>query len=237
MALDQEALRTITKQLVGNRTSATIDDTYYNARILSGYRRLCTYQGPVRSPGMAQPQMRKLGFFELQHRQARTIDETQVGNFITPDPSSDVVTVMDIYDRTNNRGLDRRGLRELLSRDPDALGVPRVWCPAGQDGVVGYYVDRVPETSSQAIDVYEYVYKYPLPLANDIASPVIPDVWHIAIAYAAAAEAALLFDMPEKHTELEGKFMDFIAERKSPIEESDHGGLAGNRRWTPIGRR
>jgi ABC-type glycerol-3-phosphate transport system substrate-binding protein len=95
----------------------------------------------------------------------------------------------------------------------------------------------VPALAADEIDVYEYVYKYPTALASGSATPVIPDVWHIAIAFAAASEAAMLLDMPEKHSELEGKFVGYIAERKSPIEESARSGLAGSRRFTPIGMR
>jgi len=225
-------------QAVGNRTSANIDTAWYNARVLSGYRRLCTFQGAVQSPGLRQPQQRLLGFFELEDRQARSLTTALTSNFVTPSPATDVVTVVDLYDRTNNRGLDRRARRELLTRDPDGTGRPRAWCPAGQGGVVGYYIDRVPLTSAtDDIDVYEYVYKYPSAMATDISVPVIPDVWHIAIAYAAGAEAALLLDMPEKNAELEGKFIAFISERQSPMEEAAKSGLAGSRRFTPIGRR
>ena len=237
MALTKADLRTLTKQLVGNRTSTTVTDSWYDDRVTSGYRRLCTFQGTVNSPGLRQPQMRRLGFFELQDRQARTLDTTLTSNFITPSPATNVVTVTDIYDRTHDRGLDRRALRELRTRNPDATGIPRTWCPAGQGGVVGYYVNQVPAVTADNINVYESVYKYPAILATDGAVPVIPDVWHIAIAYGAASEAAMLLDIPEKHTELEGKFIGFIAERKSPIEESARSGLAGSRRFTPIGMR
>jgi hypothetical protein len=237
VAFTKAQLRTLTKQLAGNRTSATIIDSWYDDRVTSGYRRLCTFQGAVQMPGLRQPQQRRLGFFELQDRQARTLDTTLTSNFITPSPSTDVCVILDIYDRTHNRGLDRRSRRELLTRDPEATGIPRTWCPAGQGGVIGYYINQVPSVTAQNINVYEYVYKYPTALATDGTSPVIPDIWHIAIAYAAASEAAILMDNPEKHTEMEGKFISFISERKSPMEESAHSGLAGSRRFTPIGSR
>lgn len=237
MALTKANLRTLAKQLVGNRASATITDSWYDDRVYSGYRRLCTFQGTVNSPGLRQPQMRRLGFFELQDRQARALDTTLTSNFVTPSPATDIVTVTDVFDRTHDRGLDRRSLRELRTRDPDKNGIPRTWCPVGQGGVIGYYVNQVPLVSTDNINVYEYVYKYPAALATDGTIPVIPDVWHIAIAYAAASEAALLMDISEKHTELEGKFISYIAERKSPIEESAHSGYAGSRRFTPIGMR
>lgn len=237
MSLTKADLRTLTKQLVGNRTSTTIDNTWYDARVLSGYRRLCTFQGMVTSPGLRQPQLRRLGFFELQDRQARSLTIALTSNFVTPSPATDVVTVVDVFDRTHDRGLDRRSLRELRTRNPDATGIPRTWCPVGQGGVVGYYVNCVPSTTAEEIAVYEWIYKYPTALATDGATPVIPDVWHIAIAYAGASEAAMLLDSPERHAELEGKFTGFIAERKSPIEEAAHSGLAGARRFTPIGSR
>jgi hypothetical protein len=237
MALTKADLRTLTKQHLGNRTSTNIDDTWYNARVLSGYRQLCTFQGYVQAPGMRQPQMRRLGFFELQDRQARSLTTALTSNFVTPSPATNVVTVTDIYDRTNNRGLDRRGLRDIMIRDPDATGRPMIWAPAGEGGVVGYYIDRRPGVVGDNIDVYETVYKYPADFASDVATPVIPDVWHVAITYAAAAEGALLLDMPEKHTEMNGKFAEFIAARKSPIEQAAFSGLAGQRRWTPIGAR
>jgi len=241
MAFTRAQLVTLTKQLTGNRTNAaTLTDSWYQDRVTSGYRRLCTFQGAVNAPGLRPPQQRRLGFFELQDRQSRTLDSTLTSNFVAPSPATDVVTVVDVYDRTHDRGLDRRALRELRTRDPDARGIPRTWCPAGQGGVVGYYINAVPTstlTTVDAIVVFEYVYKYPTALAADGTTPVIPDVWHIAIAYAAASEAALLLDIPEKHTELESKFLGYIAERKSPIEESAHSGLAGSRRFTPIGMR
>jgi len=241
MAFTRAQLVTLTKQLTGNRTNTSnLTDSWYQDRVTSGYRRLCTFQGAVNAPGLRQPQQRRLGFFELYDRQARTLDSTLTSNFVAPSPATDIVTVTDIYDRTHNRGLDRRSLRELRTRDPDGTGLPRTWCPAGQGGVIGYYIDRVPTsllTTVDAIDVHEWVYKYPTALAADATVPVIPDVWHIAIAFAAASEAAMLLDIPEKHTELEGKFLGYIAERKSPIEESAHSGLAGSRRFTPIGPR
>ena len=242
MALTKADLRTLTKQLVGNRVSATIDSTWYDTRVQSGYSRLCTFQGLVNAPGMKQPTMRRLGFFELQDTQSRSIGIAPVSpvitsNFITPSPATNVCVITDIYDRTHDRGLDRRGMRELRTRNRDATGIPRLWCMAGQGGVIGYYVDRIPALVADNIDVYEYVYKYPTALATDGVAPVIPDVWHIAIAYAAASEAAELLDMAEKHAELESKFLGYIAERKSPMEEAAHSGLAGTRRWTPIGMR
>lgn len=241
MAFTRAQLVTLTQQLTGNRTNTSnLTASWYQDRVTSGYRRLCTFQGTVNAPGLRQPQQRRLGFFELQDRQPRTLDNTLTSNFVTPSPATDVVTVTDVYDRTHNRGLDRRALRESRTHDPDATGIPRTWCPAGQGGVVGYYINQVPtsaSTSVDAISVFEYVYKYPTVLASDSAVPVIPDVWHIAIAFAAASEAAMLLDMPEKHTELEGKFLGYIAERKSPIEESAHSGYAGARRFTPIGMR
>lgn len=238
MALTKADLRTIVKQMTGNRTSATIDDDWYDARVYSAYRRLGTFQGSVTSPGMRQPQMRRLGFFELQDRQARSLEfGTITTNFITPDPDDDVCVVTDIFDRTHDRGLDRRALRELRTRNPDATGIPRTWCPAGEGGVVGYYVNQIPGDATQDIDVYEWVYKYPPALATDSDVPIIPDPWHIAIAYAGGSEAAMLLDMPEKHTELEQKFLGYIAERKSPMEEAGRSGLAGSRRFTPIGMR
>jgi len=242
MALSKAELRALTKQLVGNRTSVNIGDPWYDSRVYSGYRRLCTFQGNVTSPSLKQPTLRRLGFFELQDRQERSIGVDPISppntsNFITPLPTTDICVVTDIYDRTHNRGLDRRSLRELRTRDPDKTGIPRTWCPVGQDGVVGYYVNQIPAVATDNIDVYEWVYKYPAALATEITHPVIPDAWHIAIVYAAASEAAMLWDMPEKHSELEQKFLGYIAERKSPMEEAAHSGLAGARRFTPIGPR
>jgi hypothetical protein len=241
MAFTRAQLVTLVKQLTGNRTNTSnLTDSWYQDRVTSAYRRLCTFQGAVQAPGLRQPQQRKLGFFELEDRQSRTLDSTLTSNFVTPSPSTDVVVVTDLYDRTHDRGLDRRSLREIRTHNPDATGIPRTWCPAGQGGVVGYYINQVPTsllTTVDAIVVYEYVYKYPTALAADATTPVIPDVWHIAIAFAAASEAALLLDMPEKHTELEGKFIGYIAERKSPMEEAARSGLAGSRRFTPIGMR
>lgn len=238
MALNKGELRAETKRLVGNRTATDLDDDWYDARVLSGYRQLCTFQGYVQSPGVRQPALRRLGFFELQDRQARSLSfGVQTTNFVTPDPATDVVTVVDVYDRTNNRGLARRPLRDLLMRDPDGTGRPTFWCPAGQGGVVGYYIDKFPGSADDDIDVYEYVQKYPTALASDTTNPVIPDVWHFGIALCAAVEAAQLLDMPEKATEMTSAFEKFIAARKSPIEESGFSGRAGQRRMVIVGDR
>ena len=239
MAFTRAQLVTLTKQLTGNRTNTSnLTNSWYQDRVTSGYRRLCTFQGSVNAPGLRQPQQRRLGFFELQDRQARDLNFGVITtNFITPSPATDVVTITDVYDRTHHRGLDRRALRELRTRNPDQTGIPRTWCPAGQGGLVGYYVNQIPGSAADNINVFEYVYKYPTALVSDSTVPIIPDVWHIAIAFAAASEAAMLLDIPEKHTELESKFIGYIAERKSPIEESAHSGLAGARRFTPIGMR
>ena len=182
---------------------------------------------------MVQPQFRILRFFELEQRSARAIS-AGTSNFITP-TASNVCVVTDIYDRTNDRGLKRVNTREMRRYDPDATGVPRYWRPAGDAGTIGYEVSPYPAAASSAIDVYEYTYNYPASLVNATDSPVIPAAWHPAIWMAAAAEAAEILDIPEKSQEMEARFVGFIAERKSPREESAYTGRAGARSNIMVG--
>jgi len=221
------------KQVVGNRTSTAVNDAWYTDRINSGYRRLCTFQGPVTRPGMSQPQFRVLRFFELERRDARSL-ATATTNFVTP-TASNVVYVVDIYDRTNNRGLKRSSKRELRRFDPDEGGTPRFWSPAGNAGTVGYEIYPYPTATTDAIDVYEYTYVYPTALASATDTPVIPEAWQPAIWMAAAAEAASLLNIPEKSQEMETRFTGFIAERKSPREEAAYSGRAGARTNIMVG--
>ena len=236
MALTKADLRTLTKQLVGNRTSTTIDDTWYDTRVYNAYRRICTFQGPVQGPGIKQPSFRRLGFFELQSRDTRSLTTALTSNFVTP-IATNVVTVLDVYDRTNNRGLSAMNISDVRASDPDSTGRPTKFCPGGQGGAVGYWIDRVPASSTDNIDVYEYSYLYPTALVADGDYPIIPDPWHQPIAYAAASEAASLMDMPDKAQELEQRFISYIAERKTPMEEAGYKGLGGARRFSIIGSR
>jgi hypothetical protein len=192
---------------------------------------------------MRQPAKRRLGFFELQARTVSSITTAATSNFVVPAaevavPGS-VVTILDIYDSTNNRGLGTMSMADARSNDPDAVGRPTRFVPAGNapGSAVGYYIDRRPSVVTDNIGIYEYTYNYPDAIAGDGDSAIIPDPWHMAIAYAAGAEAAILLDMPEKAQELEGRFLAIVAERKSPMEEAGYRGIGGARRYSTIGSR
>lgn len=223
----------LTKQALGGRDTGLMDDPWYTERINSAYARLCTFQGQVLSPGMRQPQFRVIRFFELYRDDDRTIASSGTTNFITPTTSEEVVYVDSVYDLTNDRPLKVRASRWMKDRNPDSLGIPRQWVPGGRQGVTGYYVFPRPSTSSDEISVRETTYVYPDELSG-AEVPVIPKAWHAAIWPAAAAEAALLIDWPEKESEMEARFMKFLAERRSPVEES---GAAGGRRHFTVGGR
>lgn len=235
MALTKAELRTLTKQMVGNRASATLTDAWYDTRVFDAYRRLATFQGQVPGPGARQPTYRRLRFFELQARTSRTLTTALTTNFVTPSDTNACV-VVNVYNATDNVPLQLESLAGMQNFDPDGTGKPRFWCPAGQGGTVGYYIDKRPGSSSDEISVYEYTYNYPGAFAGDSSTPVIPDAWHMGIVYAAAADAARLIDIPEKADELEAKFMQFISERKSPVEEAGYA-RGGSRRSTVIGTR
>jgi hypothetical protein len=234
-------LRTATKHAMSNRTATTgvvINDAWYTDRVNSGMRRLCSFQGMVTRPGMKQPQFRVLRFFELESRVVRPIDTTATSNYILPaiadsnflDPPRGVAAIIDVYDRTNARGLNRVSRREMMSLNPERTGRPRRWCPFGQDGQLVYAIDAIPATTSDEIEVYEWTYLHPVAMTDDDESPVIPEAWHVPIWYAAVAEAATLVDWPDRAQEYESKFMSYVAERKSPHEEADVSGYAGARR-------
>lgn len=240
MALTKADLRNLVKQAVGNRTATsgtTIDNTWYDARVYSGYRRLVTYQGPVTAPGMRQPQMRRLQFREFERRTASSLTTAGLTtNFVTP-VETGVAYVTDIYDTTNNKGLDRVSEREIRRLDPDEAGVPRLWCPGSVSGTVGYYIWPRPQTTGDDINIHEYTYVYPAALSGDSDTPAIPDTWHLGIVYASVSEAAMFLDMPEKSAEAEQQFQAFIAQRRTPMEDESYAGYAGTRNHIPIGTR
>lgn len=233
MALTFTALKDRVKQVLGNRTSTNVSDTWYGDRVNSAYSRLCTFQGMVSRPGITQPQFRILRFFELERRDTRTLSAATT-NFVTP-TATDTCVVLDVYDRTHDRGLKRTSTREMRRLDPDATGTPRYWRPAGNAGTIGYEVYPYVAASADAIDVYEHTYTYPVALASATDTPVIPAAWHPAIWMGAAAEAAELLDVPEKAQEMEARFIGFISERKSPREEAAYSGRAGARSNVAIG--
>lgn len=237
MALTKANLRTLVKQLLGNRTSTAINDAWYDTRVQNGYRRVCTFQGVVSAPGARQPQNRQLYFFELEDHSTRSISTGLSSNFVTPTIAAtrSVYAVMNLYDTTNKLALDPMNEREFLSRAPLQAGRPRRWFPGGQGGVIGYFIDALPSSSSDVISVYETTYLYPASMATDNDAPVIPDEFHQAIAYLAASEGALLMDMPEKAREMESEFMTYVAAIRSPGELSGQRGRGGARRYTPIG--
>lgn len=229
-------LRTATKQALGNVSSTTVTDTWYDSRVYSAYRRLCTFQGQVTRPGSVQPQFRVLRFYELEQRSSRALNTSLAENFVTPN-SSNVFSILDIYDRTNDVPLRRMSRREWLALDPDDTGTPTRWHPGGKSGYMGYYIDKRPSAGdgSEDITVYEYTYQYPATLTLDTTEPIIPLEWHPAIWYGAVAEGAQLLDDSEKAAEYEALFIKFIAERKTPHEEAMTG-YSGGRRYIPIGR-
>lgn len=232
-AYTYEELVALAKQAMGGRNTGLMTDAWYGDRINAGYARLATFQGPVQAPGMSQPQMRVLRFFELYFTDDRTITSGLSTNLITPVATADkVVCVDNVYDLTNDVHLRRKSRRYIDRRNPQGTGRPREWAPGG-DGGAGYYVYPIPGDASDEISVRETTYQYPDELTAG-ETPVIPAAWHTAIWLAAAAEAALLIDWPEKENEMENRFMRFIAERRSPVEES---GAGGGRRYFSVGGR
>ena len=232
--LTSDELVAATKQAVANQDTGLYTSAWYLARVNSGYARLTTFQGLVLAPGMRRPQFRALRFFELYADNDRALTTTLFtsSNFVTPTATSaQVVYVDNLYDRTNNKPLERKSIRYMNSRDPEATGVPRVWCPGGK-AATGYYVYPIASVTAEEINVRERTYQYPSALAAGSGTPVIPPTWHAAIWLAAAAEAASLMDWSEKAAEMEQRFMAFIAERRSPVEES---GAAGGRRHFNVG--
>ena len=227
-------LRAAVQQALGNRSSTTVDDDWYDTRVLSGYKQLVTYQGLVQRPGIKQPQFRVLRFPQLEDRMTRSLSSSLTSNFVANQAT--VLLVEDVFDRTNNRGLDRESERRIRQLDPDENGVPRRWEPSSEAGVDGYYIYPYPSDSADDIDVYEYVITEPV-LATDGTSPVIPDEWHQAIVHLAAAEAAVLFDMPEKALEHRTLFTAIVAGLQAPNELRSTAGMAGNRRRIRVGQR
>ena len=230
-------LLALVKQSVGGRNSGLMTDAWYITRLNSAYSRLCTFQGVVMAPGMRRPQFRVIRFYELYE----DVDHTLVigtDNFIevldglTADS---VVYVDNVYDRTNDRPLKREAIRYMNSQNPDDLGIPRRWCPSGNHGSTGYFIHPHPGVTNDVITVRERTYNYPPELVDatpEIQNPIIPGAWHKGIWLAAVAEVADIIDWPEKSAEFEQKFMKFLAERRSPVEEA---GAAGGRRHFTVG--
>ncbi len=223
-------LKTATKQALGQRASTNITDAWYGERVNNAYRRLSTFQGLVRAGSAARPSFRVLRFHELETTVDHDITAALTSNFVSL--NSTVFAIQNLYDLTNKRPMRRRGRREIERRDPTTPGIPYAWSPGGQTGVVGYYIYPKPADSSQEITIREYLYLYPVALVAAGDTPVIPLEWHQAIWHAAAAEGAFLLDWPERHEEMEQKFMTFIAERRAPGEENDAG---GGRRYFIVG--
>lgn len=179
-ALTYEDLLALTKQAVGGRTGGLLTDAWYGDRINSGYARLATFQGPVQAPGMSQPQMRVVRFFELYQNDDRTISTGLTTNFIVPIATADRIVALDnIYDLTNERELRRKARRYMNRRNPAATGTPREWAPGGDNGP-GYYIYPIPGTSGDVVSVRETTYQYPDELTAG-ETPVIPAAWHAAI--------------------------------------------------------
>jgi hypothetical protein len=226
-------LVTLTKQALGNRTGGNLSDAWYSDRVNTAYARLTTFQGLVMAPGMRRPRFRVLRFFELYNDDDRTIAAADVAtsNFITPASSSPVVYVDNVYNLTDDRQMARKSIRYMHTLNPQQTGKPLRWAPGGK-AAPGYYIHPIPSSTSDSLTVREHTYQYPDEMTADGDYPVVPGVWHSGIWMAAAAEGASLIDWPEKSAEMEQKFMAFIAERRSPVEES---GAAGGRRHFTIG--
>lgn len=228
-------LRTLTKQALGNRVITTDSDGWYTDRVNSAYARIALFNGPTKVPGRREPRMRTLRFFELMDAVDNSITDALTDNFVTPTSTQTrLFAVTDVYDLTNDRYLNRPARRRLRRLNPDATGIPTEWVPDGVGGVTGYRIYPRPSQSSEEIDVREYVYLYPDVLTGDGDTPVIPLNWHPPIWMAAASEGAKLLDWPEKATEMEGLFMDFLAGNKTPVEESAY---SGGKRWFNVGAR
>lgn len=232
--MTKATLRSLVKQAVGNRTSTAIDTAWYDTRVLNAYKHLVTYQGMVMRPGRKSPQFRILRFPQLESRLTRALDTSISINFVANQATVEVVD--DVFDRTNNRGLTRRSERRIRQLDPDEAGVPRIWEPASEAGVDGYYIWPSPGVATDDIDVYEYVVLTPI-LASDSTEPLVPAEWHPAIAYLASAEASEFFDMPEKAAEQRAAFNALVSSLQAPNEIRAAAGLAGNRRRIRVGSR
>jgi len=228
----------LTKQTLGGRNTGLMTDAWYVERLNSAYARLCTFQGQVNSPGMRRPVLRVLRFFELYTRTDTTIVSGALDNYIEATVHLDAgntAYIDDVYDLTNDRPLQRKSSRYMNSRNPDDVGVPRSWSPAGRDATsAGYLIHPRPGVVADEISIRETAYNYPRELVESTQNPVIPGTWHRAIWLAAVAEAATVIDWPEKAQEYEQLFMTFIAERRSPVEEA--GAAGGRRHFTAGGR-
>jgi hypothetical protein len=233
--LTRDELVALTKQALANQTGGLMDDAWYRARVNAALSRVCTFQGLVTAPGVRRPQFRTLRFFELYNDNDQTLafgDYTgpPTTNYTVPATSNPIVYVDNVYNLTDDKQLERKSIRYLNSLNPEQTGKPLRWAPGGK-GAVGYYIHPIPSVAAENISVRERTYEYPPELTTDVA-PIIPAAWHKAIWLAAAAEGASLIDWPEKEAEMEQRFMAFIAERRSPVEEA---GAAGGRRWYGVG--
>lgn len=222
-------LRTLLKQTLGNITSTSVTDSWYDDRVLSGYRQLVTFHGPVAGP---PPQYRVLRFPSMEDRLSRTIDSSFTENFIPIQAT--VAVVIDVFDRTNNRALDPMNDTDVRRLDPDEAGTPRLWRFGGKADSLGYYIWPRPTLAAHAISVYEQVIKEPV-FTSDGDSPKLPAEWHVAIIYLAAAEGARLLDWSDKAAEMDGQFVSFVATRLSPGERSVIAAKGGSRRNIRIG--
>ena len=220
-------IRTLVQQHVGNRVTGVFNNAWFDARVLDAYRRLVSLQGRTPGSDRGGARYRHLRFPEMENRLTRSITLSEADNFLA-NQSGAFITI-DIYDRTNDRGLSLVSEADLRYHDPDDLGVPREWRPGALNGINGYWIWPRPGTTSDNIDVYETVLVTPT-LAADGDSPLVAEHWHRAIEYAAASDAAMLMDIPEKHDALEQKFAAYVSERLSYNEMAIRGSRSGRRR-------
>lgn len=228
--MDRDALVVQTKRHTGNRSSSgtlTVDDTWYADRVNEAYRWVATFQGHVTRPGSERSQFRSLRFYELQDELSNTIASASSTNFV--EYQTGVFTLIALYDMTNDRYVPRRSERHLMKRNRTETGAaPLIWAPAGDGNVAGYKVWPIPTSDTSVI---EYARMYPTDLgASD--SPVIPEAWHPLIHIKAGSLACDLLKMYDDADRLERKALEFIASRKTPVEEAM---AAGGARWVPVG--
>ena len=232
-------MQTRLKQALGNRASTvgvTIDDTWYNDRLLEGYQALLTMQGPTTGPSRGGGMYRRvLRFPEMETRVSTSLD-IDTDNFVAN--ASGTLLVLDIFDRDHDRPVSRPSEHNFKLRDPDETGIPREWYPAYEAGVSGIRVWPYPSTADEEIDVYLDVVTDPeTTFTSDSSVPRIEPVWHMAIVYKAAELGADLLEWPERAQEMSGKFDNYVARQLSRHEQQSRTAVGSQMRYIQVGGR